>query len=118
MSHIEEIKALEVRLQNAMLQSDIKELNELISDDLIFTDHIGRSLGKIDDLNAHQSGLFSMDSIEPSEQIIKVYGNTAIVSVKLNIKGKFAGEPFEGSNRFTRVWLNGKIIAAHSSTIK
>ena len=119
---IEEIKFLEERLLKAMQKSDVTELDALISDDLVFTDHNGTVLKKTDDLNAHRSGMFSMDSIEPTEQIIKIYDNTAIVSVLLKIKGKFANAPFEGSNRFTRIWLNKngnwQIIAAHSTSVK
>ena len=119
---IEEIKILEERLLKAMQKSDLKELDELLSDDLIFTDHNGKSLRKIDDINAHKSGLFTMESIEPHEQIIKIFNEIAVVSVKLKINGTFAGNPFEGSNRFTRIWSKEsgywKVIAAHSSMIQ
>ena len=35
------IKQLESRLKNAMLNSDVEEIDNLLHDDLIFTNHLG-----------------------------------------------------------------------------
>jgi hypothetical protein len=40
-----------------MLRSDVVVLDELLAPELIFTNHLGRVLGKEDDLAAHRSGV-------------------------------------------------------------
>ncbi|MEM9271915.1 MAG: nuclear transport factor 2 family protein [Cyanobacteria bacterium P01_F01_bin.143] len=116
-----EIIDLEARLKTAMLDSNIEELNKLISDQLIFTDHLGRVLSKDDDLEAHKSGELNIDKIELSEQVIKCFGDLAVVSVLAEITGSYKGVLSEGIYRFTRIWTKEagqwKIITAHSSAL-
>jgi len=40
------IRELEHRLLNAMCNSDLEELDALLADDLVFTDHLGALWGK------------------------------------------------------------------------
>ena len=116
-----EIVDLEARLKTAMLESNINELNKLISDQLIFTDHLGRVLSKYDDLEAHKSGDLSIDKIALSEQIIKCFGDLAVVSVLAEITGRYKGILSEGIYRVTRIWTKEagqwKIVTAHSSAL-
>jgi hypothetical protein len=62
-----QISVVEERLRLAMLASDFDTLDELISPDLIFTNHCGQVLGKQDDLESHRNGLLRMHKLEPSE---------------------------------------------------
>ncbi|MGK7894368.1 MAG: nuclear transport factor 2 family protein [Xenococcus sp. (in: cyanobacteria)] len=112
---------LETKLKTAMLESNISELDKLICDQLIFTDHLGRVLSKEDDLAAHKSGDLKIDKIELSEQVIKFFGDLAVVSVLAKITGRYKGIFSDGSYRFTRVWRKEadqwKIVTAHSSAL-
>jgi ketosteroid isomerase-like protein len=113
----------EEKLRLAMLDSDVNALNELLANELIFTNHLGQIFTKQDDINAHQSGIINIETITPSEQQIKlVDSNVAIVTVKVNIIGSYAGIKSNFIFRFTRVWhlsLNNiwQVIVAHSSVI-
>jgi hypothetical protein len=119
MSTAEQIATSEKELIQAMLKSDVQELDRLISDRLIFSAHTGEIYYKKDDLDAHRSGNIRIDQIEASDQIIQTNENVAVVFVKLKIKGSFFGNPSEGTFRFCRVWLKEsegwKITAAQSS---
>lgn len=112
---------LEERLRLAMLNSDISELDELISPNLLFTNHLGVLISKEDDLRAHASKAFVFESLNLSESKILIHGESAIVSVKAENQGYYNGQPANGRFRFTRVWSNtsGKwqVIAGHSSVI-
>ncbi|OIQ22118.1 MAG: hypothetical protein BM557_01715 [Flavobacterium sp. MedPE-SWcel] len=112
---------LENRLITAMQASDIKELDVLISDDLVFTSHTGHIFTKAMDIEAHKSNNVKIDVITTSEQFIKVIDDIAIVSVMKKISGSFFGTISTDTFRFTRVWKfnkeSGQVIAAHSSQV-
>ncbi|MDB5019028.1 MAG: hypothetical protein JWQ28_155 [Pedobacter sp.] len=119
MNTIDEIKILEQELQQAMLDSNVEELDELILDDLIFTNHMGVVLTKKSDLDAHRTRTLTIASLQASEQTIRPFGDTIVVSVLMHISGKYDGHSFEGANRYTRVWVkygaSWKIAVAHAS---
>lgn len=112
----------EVRLREAMIRSDVEVLDELLSPDLIFTNHQGQLFTKQDDLEAHRSRIIKIQSITPLEQTIRLVGDVAIALVKVNIVGSIADVPSEGDFRFTRVWAatsSGawQIVVAHSTIV-
>jgi len=112
----------EDRLRTAMLSSDVATLNELLAPDLIFTNHLGQLLGKEDDLAAYRSGVLKVVSLEPSEQHVRALGDVAVVSVRMQLSGTYAGNPANGDFRFTRVWARSQrekwqIVAAHAGLI-
>lgn len=119
---IKTIQSLENRLIDAMKASNVQELDNLISNGLIFTAHNGMMFSKEDDLAAHKSGNIKIFEINTSEQVIKIVDDVAIVSVLMEISGSFFGNTEVGFFRFTRIWKaaedgNWKIIAAHSTQV-
>ena len=112
----------EERLRRAMLDSDVNALEELLSPELIFTNHLGQVLGKQDDLAAHQSGKFKIETLTPCDRRIQVRGNVAIVNVKVHLIGSYEDNSFDNDLRFTRIWNlssnnTWQVIAAHSSVV-
>jgi len=113
-----QIVKAEERLRQAMLASDVSILNELLAPEIIITSHLGELLGKQDDLAAHKFGLFKIYEMKPSEQHIQIYGEMAIVSVRMQLSGSYNGSPANGDFRYTRVWAvsssgTWQIVAAH-----
>jgi hypothetical protein len=118
-----QITVAEERLRLAMLASDVVVLDELISPDLMFTNHFGQVLGKQDDLALHRSGVLKFHTLEPSERQIKINGKIAVVSVRMKLSGVYDGSPFAGNLRYTRVWCLSQIealqiIAGHGSAVQ
>lgn len=116
------IQSLESRLIEAMKTSNVAELDALLANNVIFTNHNGHIVSKEDDLNAHRSGELEIFSLETSAQLIQVLGETtAIVSVIKDMSLAYAGHTSIGVFRFTRVWHNNgnnwQIVAAHSSQV-
>ncbi len=95
-----QIEALEEKLRQAILASDVSALDELIADDLIFTLPNGLVINKQADLEAHRSGVQKFTGFEISDRQVQDYGNFAIVTVKTEIVSRV----FSGTFRFTRVW--------------
>lgn len=124
MENNREVQILEAEelLCKAMLESDTVTLDKLLSANLIFTNYLGQTLGKKDDLDAHKSGLLHISNISVDDQQIKLQKDTAVVFAKVTINGNYDGNPANGTFRFTRVWQNTEgnhweVIAAHSSVI-
>lgn len=118
-----QIADAEERLRLAMLASDVNVLDELLASDLIFTNHLGQLLSKEADLSAHKSGDLNISVLKSSEQkILFLADNAAIVSVRVQVVGEYAGKPAGGDFRFTRVWSrlpNNKwqVMVAHAGMI-
>lgn len=122
MDTLQQIEALEIRFIEAMKTSNIEELQELLSDDLLFTNQNGHLVNKADDLNTHRSGKLEIYSLETSAQLIHVHNDdVAVVSVVQDLGGAFDGHTYAGIFRYTRVWklTNGKwqVITGHVSQI-
>lgn len=118
-----QIAVVEERLRLAMLTSDSGVLDELISPDLIFTNHLGQVFGKRDDLELHQSGVLRFHTLEPSETQVKISAQLAVVSVRMKLSGAYSGSPFAGDLRYTRIWRlssddRWQIVAGHSSAVQ
>lgn len=118
-----QVSLAEERLRQAMLTSDCQTLDELISADLIFTNHLGQVFGKRDDLNMHRNGVLTLHTLEPSEVRTHVRSNVAVVSVLMKVAGVFAGMTFHEDLRYTRVWQlsergSWQILAGHSSRVQ
>jgi ketosteroid isomerase-like protein len=117
-----EIIQYEARLREAMLQSDVKALDELLAPELIFTTHLGELVTKKDDLEGHRSRTLAIESLTPLEQTIRIVGNVAIVLARVQIVGTYAGVPSEEDLRFTRVWASTsdgswQVVVAHSCVV-
>lgn len=115
------ILVLEEELRKAMLNSDILKLNELISSDLLFTNHLGSKISKEDDLKAHENKEIKFKSIELTAFEIRQIGTSTVVSCQAEVDGIFDGQEAIGNFRFTRVWsdISGKwkVHAGHVSLI-
>ena len=110
-----EIIKAEEKLREAMASSNVDVLNELLSPDLIFTNHLGQVISKSNDLEGHKKGDLKI------EEQIKFVDKLAIVSVLAKISGSYKGSPANGDFRFTRVWANKngswQVVAGHSSIV-
>ena len=116
------IQALESRLQNAMLNSNVDELNELLADDLIFTNHVGHLMTKWDDLNMHKFGILKIKKIELANLNIKLLNGVALVNTEARIRGIFNNQTSENKFRFSRIWSKNsnnmwQVVMAHSTLI-
>lgn len=109
-------------LREAMLSSDVTTLSELLSDDLIFINHLGQVFKKEDDLSAHRAGIVKIESIEILDRQFIERENSVVVSVKTLISGTFGGTYSKDSFIFLRVWQleaneQWNIIAAQSTLL-
>jgi ketosteroid isomerase-like protein len=100
------IEQLEAELAQAMLNNDLKTLDRLLSDDLIFTGPDGNTIDKAQDLALHRSGDTLLTTYEMERLLIRIYGSIAITDVKVRLAGSFKSESFEGLYQYLRIYLN------------
>ncbi|MDQ0897326.1 MULTISPECIES: nuclear transport factor 2 family protein [unclassified Paenibacillus] len=114
------IIACEELLRKAMLTSDVKLLDELIADDLIFVNHFGQILSKETDIEAHRSGNLKITGIDVLDQRIRLLDMLAVTVTRVTLTGTF-GTPFEGVFCYTRVWQyrmeKWQIVSGHCSSV-
>ncbi len=118
-NYTERIEALEVELHKALLASDVKTLDRLLADDFTYTLHSGAIMTKSDELRAHRTGMVKFSRLETAQQEIRMYDDTAIVSIRLRISGKNAGFSTDNNIHLTRVWKmrsnrRWQVIAGHA----
>lgn len=101
----EEVRAAEARRFAAMVQVDAAALAGLLADDLTYTHSNGVVENKAQFLESLSSGRLRYLSIEPSEVVVRVYGDTAILTGRSTMKVKTGEQETTLPIRFTDVWV-------------
>jgi hypothetical protein len=100
-----QVLELEAQAKEAALRNDAAFAERTLADDYIAIGPLGNVLTKNDSVLARRGGKLHYESIEISERVVRVYGDTAIVTARAVVKGNNLGEDFSGPYRFTRVWV-------------
>lgn len=116
------IERLEERLRDAMLSSDIAALDELLGDQIVFTNQNGQRLSKADDLAVHRSGMLDIGRIDMVDKpVIRLLEDSAVVCVTVDLAGSYDSQQFAGTFAYTRLWHRSegrwRIEAAHCSPV-
>jgi hypothetical protein len=115
MTQEEQIIDCENRLLEAIKVGDIKVLNELLHDSLIFNIPTGQTITKEMDIENYRSGIMTVYDILATDRTIKTIENIATVAVTVHLKAKYADKIIDGKFRYLRVWKlfynSWKIIA-------
>ena len=99
-----EILNLESRLYEAIKNSDVKELDELLHDDLLFIIPSGETITKEMDLDTYRNGNLKINELIPNVEELKIIDDLAVITLKINLKGRYSGESFEATYRYIRFW--------------
>ena len=119
----EEIVRLEARLRAAQLGADVAALNELISDDLLFTGPDGQLGTKAQDLEAYRSGTVKFLAHVPEElRIRRVGANAALAALRTQLTVDVTGNISRGLYRYTRLWAREaahpwRVVGGHVSRV-
>lgn len=104
MTQIAQILECEKRLIEAMKTGDIKTLDKLLYDNLVFIIPTGQIITKSMDIENYQSGSMIISEIVTEEQIIKSIDDISTVTVTMFLKGKYKGQIIDGKYKYLRVW--------------
>jgi ketosteroid isomerase-like protein len=101
----EELLKLENEFARAVASNDADALDRLLADDWLIVEPDGGMIDKARFLGVIRCGALSHESMESTEPRIRVYGNTAIVTVMTTTKGKFMGKDFSSCERATDIFV-------------
>ena len=119
----QEIVILEARIRAAQLSADLTALNDLISDDLLFTGPDGQLGTKAQDIEAYRSGTVQFMAHVPEElRIRRVSADVAISALRAQLTVNVAGNLSRGTYRYTRVWAREdgrtwRVVGGHVSLV-
>jgi hypothetical protein len=102
---IREVLELEQHTKDAMVHNDATFTEHSLAENYIAIGPLGDVITKGDVVTARRTSKLHYESVEFSEVAVRVYGDTAIVTARAEVKGTDLGQDFSGPYRFTRVWV-------------
>jgi ketosteroid isomerase-like protein len=104
-STIREIVDMERQAREASIRRDADFSQRTLAEDYVAITPLGQVTTKQDTVSARKSGQLRYDTINVSDMVVRVYGDTAVVTARADVKGHQLGEDFSGPYRYTRVWV-------------
>jgi len=107
---IREIVEMERQAKEASLHRDADFPLRTLADDYVAITPLGQVTTKQDAISARRSGQLRYDSMNITDMVVRLYGDTAVVTARADVKGRQLGEDFSGPYRYTRIWVrrNGR----------
>jgi len=107
---IREVVDMERQAREATLHRDADFSQRTLAEDYVAITPLGQVTTKQDSVSARKSGQLRYETVDVSDMVVRVYGDTAIVTARADVKGHQLGEDFSGPYRYTRVWVrrNGR----------
>ena len=102
---IREIVDMERQAKEASLTRDAEFPQRAFAEDYVAITPLGQVTTKQDTVAARKSGQLRYETINVSDMVVRLYGDTAIVTARADVKGHQLGEDFSGPYRYTRVWV-------------
>jgi ketosteroid isomerase-like protein len=89
------VAALDTEYQAAVKNNDAITMDRILSDDFVVVLGSGKIYTKADLLQMARTRRVQYEHQEDSDQTVRVWGDTAVVTAKIWLKGVDEGKPFE-----------------------
>jgi ketosteroid isomerase-like protein len=89
------VAALDLEYQAAVKNNDAATMDRILADDFVVVVGSGRVYTKADLLQMARTRRVQYEHQEDSDQTVRVWGDTAVVTAKIWLKGVDAGQPFD-----------------------
>ncbi|HEY2797852.1 MAG TPA: nuclear transport factor 2 family protein [Thermoanaerobaculia bacterium] len=100
-----EIAALDAEYQAAVKRNDVATMDRILADDFVLVTGRGKTYTKKDLLDEARGGRMVYERQEDSQQAVRVWGDTAVITALLWEKGTNAGKPFD-----YKVWFSDTYV--------
>ncbi len=101
----QEFQALEQAWADAVKHQNVGEIDRIQAEEYVFTDPAGRLWTKARELETIKSGSLTIDSFELSNVNVRLYDNTAVVTLRVVWNGQSNGVDISGPQRMTDVFV-------------
>ena len=107
---IRQVVDMERQAKEASLRRDADFCLRTLADDYVAITPLGQVTTKQEAISARHSGQLRYESMNVTDMVVRLYGDTAVVTARADVKGHQLGEDFSGLYRYTRVWVrrNGR----------
>lgn len=102
---IRQIVEMERQAKEASLRRDAEFSLRTLAEDYVAITPLGQVTTKQDTISARRSGQLRYESMNVTDMVVRLYGDTAVVTARADVKGHQLGEDFSGPYRYTRVWV-------------
>jgi hypothetical protein len=102
---IREVVEMERQAKEASIRRDAEFSRRTLADDYVDITPLGQVHTKEDTISARKSGQLRYETINVTDMVVRIYGDTAVVTARADVKGHQLGEDFSGPYRYTRVWV-------------
>ncbi|MGA8554189.1 MAG: nuclear transport factor 2 family protein [Candidatus Acidiferrales bacterium] len=99
------VAALDTEFQAAVLKNDAATMDRILADDFILVTGSGKVFNKADSLEEARSGEYIYEHQEDTSRTVRVWGDTAVVTAKLWMKGTHNGKPFDKTLWFSDTYV-------------
>jgi ketosteroid isomerase-like protein len=100
-----EVLALQKEYESAIERRDASVHERLFADDYTYTPGNGAFMDRERHMAFTRSGALAVGSFESTEQKVRIYGDTAIVTGRWILKGARGGKPLENQIRYLTVYV-------------
>jgi ketosteroid isomerase-like protein len=117
---IRQIVDMERQSKEASLRRDSDFSLRTLAEDYVGITPLGQVTTKQETISARRSGQLRYEAMNITDMVVRVYGDTAVVTARADVKGHQLGEDFSGPYRYTRVWVrrNGQWqTASYQATV-
>ena len=116
-----EIEGLEQNWRQALLASNLREIDPLLATHYLVVPANGTLETKADLIALRRTGTIHLSELNLSDLKVRVYGDTAVVTSRAEVAGTNGGTDISGHYRYTRVYnrRNGswRIVSFEASRI-
>ena len=101
----EAVAALDKKYQMAVKQNDVDSMSRILADDFVLVTGVGKIVRKDDLLDEARSKRVQYEVQDDTDQTVRTWGDTAVVTAKLHEKGIDAGKPFDYTLWFSDTYV-------------
>jgi ketosteroid isomerase-like protein len=102
---IRQIVDMERQSKEASLHRDAEFCLRTLAEDYVAITPLGQVTTKEETISARRSGQLRYEAMNITDMVVRLYGDTAVVTARADVKGHQLGEDFSGPYRYTRVWV-------------
>jgi ketosteroid isomerase-like protein len=99
------LAALDTEYQLAVKKSDAGTMARILADDFLLVTGNGKTYTKADLLEEARDGKIQYEHQEDTDQTVRIWGDTAVVTAKLWEKGIEDGKPFDSTLWFSDTYV-------------